>query len=917
MKKCVKYSIVSFSTSFVLLFLIFLSLKTLFSDFTLFVGDSLVQYLPFINSFVDDVINGDSIWYSFSNYLGSGNILTVVYYCLSPFNVLFYICGDNFYLAYVLIIMFKISLSASTFCYFICKFLNKERLYYIAASLFYSLSGYVIVMFFNIMWLDAIYIMPVLIWLIVRYIKDKKYIALIMCYFYLFLTNFYMAYMVGVFSAIFFLMYYWYSKEYKFKGNIKKFIFSGLGFAGCVVLAAGIGAFLLLSTAGFMTEHTASDNFDFEPLVASIPDFINSMFIGEFMTMNNKTPLLYCGLPTIALFFFFFACKKIDIKTKVFYGVQIAFFSLCMGLMPLYKFMHAFDYPNFYGFRFSFIIIFLIIIMSCIALDEVTNESFSFFLKCAVVMIVFYSVMMTFQLINFSNVRINDQNGLAINSLFTMLWLLIAYLFGKYNNEVNDNGEACRNIVIFRRCLCTFVSVVIAFELFVNGYLCIKHNDFGLIEKNAIKEWYFSEKQAVSSLKEIDDSFYRVYVNNEICINSSKMFDYNSITTFSSSDNYELRMALSRLGLSTSNRFLRTNCSVPVFDSLFAVNYAIRIPDFSEFSEMEVDSKNYVKSEIVKNEFPLSLGYMVSKDILEYQFTSNSFENLENLCNAMTGENRDVFEEIKISDEDNLFMENYTMHREGEKYVFTGVSQFAGEPLVAVALDGENSNAYVEFFYDSPMSYMYFPTVYTQEMGTSEAKYVSEGGINKMTINEGMTLANISCEGLPLEFFIDRINVANYNKEEYRAVYEMLSKNQFEVIENDEDYIVGKVVATEEKPLLFLSVPYEPEWHIFVDGKPLEKLYCVLGDAFMAIELSPGEHVVTMQYIEKWSTEGAIISLVSMIIFCGIVLFNVANKGKKKIEEINVTEEKTKTDNAETKLIDDVNVSKAESEEEK
>lgn len=90
-------------------------------------------------------------------------------------------------------------------------------------------------------------------------------------------------------------------------------------------MAAGLGAFLLLSTAGFMTEHMASDNFDFEPLVASIPDFLNSMFIGEFMTMNNMTPLLYCGLPTIALLMFFFISKDIDVKTKVFFGIQVTF----------------------------------------------------------------------------------------------------------------------------------------------------------------------------------------------------------------------------------------------------------------------------------------------------------------------------------------------------------------------------------------------------------------------------------------------------------------------------------------------------------------------------------------------------------------------------------------------------------------
>lgn len=918
MKKRMIYCTTSFVASSIILFFIFFFLKAILNDFTLFVGDSLVQYLPFINSFVDDIVNGNTIWYSFSNYLGSGNILTVVYYCLSPFNILFYICGDNFYLAYVLIIILKISLASASFCYFICNYMNKERLYYIVASLFYGLSGYIIVMFFNIMWLDAMYILPVLIWLIISYIEKKRYIALILAYAYLFLTNFYMAYMVGVFSAVFFVMYFWYVSEFRLKGHVKKFILSGLRFAGVVILAAGLGAFLLLSTAGFMTEHMASDNFDFQPLVASIPDFVNSMFIGEFMTMNNMTPLLYCGLPTLGLVFYFFISKNIDSKAKVFYGVQLAFFVLCMGIMPLYKFMHAFDYPNFYGFRFSFIIIFLALMMSCVALEKVDIKSMRFFVITSIFGIVFYSVMMTYQKVNFPGVRLNDQKGLAINALFIMLWLAVGFLYTKNETLTSFNEESTKVISSKKNRLLYFITaIVVVAELIVNGILCIKYNDFGLIEKNGVMEWYYAEKDAVTRLKAQDDGFYRVYVNNETCINSAKMFDYNSMTTFSSSDNYRLRMTLNRLGLATSNRYVRTSCDIPVFNSLFAVNYEIRIPNYSDYSEMKISSDNFMPCEIVENEFPLSIGYMVKKDILNYEFKANSFDNLENLCNAMSGQNKNIFDKMEVTD-DNIYLVNYNMYKEGPKYIFTGVSQFADEPMVAVSFPFEQDDTYIEFFYESPMSYMYFPSVLTHEMGTSEAKFVSEGGINLMTQTEGITVADITCTGMPLEFFIDRINAAEYNNEEYRSIYDELSKNQFEIIENDEDYIAGKVVATEDKPLLFLSVPYEPEWKVYVDGKPCDSLYAVLGEAFMAIELSPGEHVISMQYIEKWSMEGAIISLVCLIIFCGIVLMNVMKRNKNVVsKEMCESKEGSSEIEPENEIIKDEKAKDEEGEDEK
>lgn len=870
----VKRGIIAFLLSYIVITCIFFSVGIIGGDLSLFQGDDFQQYISFIFNF-NRIIRGDSsIWYSFSNYLGSGNILTVAYYCLSPFNILFLLFGDNIYIAYYLIVAIKISLAALSFYFFITVLCKSNRFYYVIAAVFYALSGVVVTWYFNIMWLDAVYILPLLIAYIIKYIDKGGVFGLIVTYVYLFLTNFYMGFIVGIFSACFFVSYLLYKESYVFKEKILYYLKKGIGFISIVLLSAGVCAGLLLPTAGFLSEHMAHDNIEFEALIVNFFDIINSMFLGEFQTMDNQVPILYAGLPTMAIAFFFFFNKKVDSSKKIFWGGLLLFYTIGMICLPLYKFLHAFDYPNYYGYRFSFVIVFLLISISCVAIEYIDENSYLFFKWFIIGAAFFYSFMMTFQNIFFAGKRLNDQTGLIINIVLMIAWLLV-FLYCYSKREAGANRIRCK-------ILCISLAI---FELVINGYICIKNTDFVNLEKSFINGWYFAEKEVIENISS-DDDFYRVYVNNEINTNAGQMFGYNGLNTFSSADNYTLRMALCRLGESTSNRYTRSNCSVPVFDSLFNVKYYVDMPDYQKYIYSNSDSNNYEPAIVTENQYSLSLGYMVAPDILEYYFTSNAFDNLNNLCSAMTGIDCEIFEKIILDNDDYVLM-NYEMEEiEGRLYFDRISSLYDGESGMAIMLDDYSDNRYVEFSYNLPGSYNSFPTVYTDENGDYHSKLLAEGGVYKMgRINDYNYIKTAFTGANPPGFFINSINVAEYNEEEFAPVYDELSKNLFEIIKNDDDYIIGKVVATEDKPYLFTTIPYDPEWQIYVDGKPIKKLFRVVGEAFMAIELDPGEHIVSFEYVEKWSNEGAIISLLSVTVFCILILFALLLKKRKTTDD--------------------------------
>ena len=267
-------------------------------------GDLFEQYLPFIVSFLNSIKNGNSIWYSFANYIGQGNILTNSYYALNPFNFLFLFDSLGYENIAISIIAIKIGLAAASFNYFTKKVFSSDEFISFLASLFYGLSAFSVSNYFNIIWLDAIYILPFIIFLIIRFFKTGKNYLLIVTYLYLFITNFYMGYIVGIFSAVVFISYffcfYYPASDKKVTSTllcIGKYIFS-------VLISVLLSACVTLPTLGFLLGHLAIDNNDFANINISIIDIANMFYLGQIQDINNKFPILYCGLPAFILFIF-------------------------------------------------------------------------------------------------------------------------------------------------------------------------------------------------------------------------------------------------------------------------------------------------------------------------------------------------------------------------------------------------------------------------------------------------------------------------------------------------------------------------------------------------------------------------------------------------------------------------------------
>lgn len=830
---------------------------------TILRGDLLVQYVPFIQSFLRVLKGEESFWYSFSTYLGSGSILNYAYYTINPFNLLYLIDGISISAMTAFIIIVKLGLAGASFTFFAQKVLKSNATASILFALCYALSTYCVTLHFHIMWLDAIYLLPWIVWLIFRLIDTGRYFLLLFSYAYLFITNFYMAFIIGVFSVIIYLVYFLYSHDIKEKKNWKLFAVISGKFALSVLLAAGLCAIILFPTACFLFRHMAADNFEFQTLKPTLLDLVNTLFIGQMADLDNSLPFLYSGILTLLLFPFYFFNKEISKKEKISMAVPMLFLLLCMFSLPLYKFMHAFDYPNWYAYRFAFLLIFLMTAAACRQFSFLHKIERPKLIKYAVGLIVLYSAMIPLHSILFGAQSTNSNKGLLLNTTFITLWLIIFNIVKKP-----------------RRCMPLLLLCLTAAELSVNAYLC-NLNTQPPEPEDSVNQWYYAQKDAIETISQKDDGFYRIDVGHDIIHNSAQMFGYAGFNTFSSSDDYPLRRALSHLGMTAGNRFIANMCRTDLIDMLFAGKYIVSLPLQGSLSVNGITQDNFVKAEVTEFPYALSLGYMVSPQLLLYAPTDDSFINQENLIACMTGKLYDLYDAVPQENLGTTY-NNIGITNVADNILFYHLSAIGNDSLVTFSIPHkENRDSYFCFFQSNPGVYNTTVRIVHDQFGIDEPNVFSYGNIVKaMYLEEsGEDVVYLYSSG-NTDYACNGIYAYYYDDSLLGDLYLDLSSGNMDLLKESGDYIAATVTATEDRPLLFTSIPYDTAWHIYVDGVPTQSM-SLLEDAFLGVTLTPGDHLIEFRYIEEGSNTGAWITLISF----GIILLLILGFAVKRTIE--------------------------------
>jgi len=819
-------------------------------------ADHLQQYVPYAKMFMRDILEGESIWYSWNTSMGMNTSLVNAYYVLSPFNLLYLIFWPvEEYLVATAIILLKISLCAYTFHVFLNRVMKIDGVESILFSIMYALSTYMVLYgyLFN-SWLEGAYMLPLILTLIYELKDVKSHIKLTFAYAFLFVSQFYFAYMVGIFSFVFWLALMILGDKTSVSDIVKKVV----KYFGSVLLAIGISAVFIVPTLYFLITNMAPDATTFDELSTHFYDLFFAMFWGNRIPQDNNIPALYCGMLVVLLLPFYFANKEIKNKEKIMYGGLIFGVGITMLINPLYQLMHAFDSPDLFNFRHAFLLVFLLCVVAC--------RQFKYIDKMNIYIVAIIAGIYSILFFVLDSVCDFDHNfkimRLVINIVVLVAWIGVWIL----KRKVKNNAMMISILAI----------IILLIELCGNGWYAI--NDPAADREDSYTVWKEEITAAVEEFSE-DESFYRSNIDGSVVVNSDSWFGYNGLADFCSAEDYYVRQACRFLGMSTTTRKTDNFGATPPVEMLLGVKYHVDLP--SPFLSYETVGNYNIK----ENPYYLQIGFMVEEELENYYFPSyDSFENINSILSTMSGDEVECFvpfdnnvlvtcEQAEIEPTEDMIIISY----DPEKDQYGMVTYYIPKETVT-------SPIYMQFIHDISLEDPDSPFIvggkenlvrqkglltvpYIKEMVEEEDRYAVTIVMNDNTMSNWYYYAAVFYE---------------YHEDALKKVYDNLSQAQLEVTEYADGYVKGHVNVSEDKTLLFTTIPYDEGWTVSVDGKEVETI-AVVESAFLAIQLEPGYHEIEFEYHVPGLKEGMILSGISLGIVLMFILTGFMSKKKKNI----------------------------------
>jgi uncharacterized membrane protein YfhO len=327
-----------------------------FGDQSTLIMDQSGQYVEFLCG-----LKSGDVFFSWSKSLGTNYIGLFAYYVSSPFSALTLLCpNDAMPIGVLFLTILKIGLSGLTFGLLLKYRFGTARPAVAVFSMLYGLMSYSIAYSMCIMWLDAVIWMPIVIFGAERILAGKG-TGLFTGALFVSILSTYISYMVALFVTLYFI--YRGLEEglpkKEFLRRFCRFVFGGL--------MAALSAFLLLPAvaslsqgklAGESVAYGGTFTFTLAALHRKLLPF-------QYDSITNSgTPFLYCGLVSLILFPAFFFFRKIGLRSKVLTGAFFLILLCSMWLAPLDKVWHGFQRPNWFPYRYAFVVSFLVILTS-------------------------------------------------------------------------------------------------------------------------------------------------------------------------------------------------------------------------------------------------------------------------------------------------------------------------------------------------------------------------------------------------------------------------------------------------------------------------------------------------------------------------------------------------------------------------
>ncbi len=840
------YPFVAFALGCIAMF-VMLSYAELLSSgrFTVFNGDEFKLY-SYIRMILTNLLNGESIRYSFTTSLGMDTSLILAYDFFSPFNIVYLLLYQaDPRVAIALVFILKTGTAAMAFQLFAARGMKSKGIGSVIWAVFYSMCAFGV--FFglcNNMWADALYLLPLVCLCLTKGIHEKKYYLLAAVYAVTFIIQFYMGYMIGIFTFLLFVLLM--VTEKKLSGKEKGIHFA-LYFAS-VLTAICISAIVWVPALFWILKNTASDTGSFASASVNLFDLGKRLFFGEASSTYNNLPNLYCGIPCLILLPGFFFKKEISLREKLTAGLLLLFYILCIFIVPLNALMHALDIPDGFAYRYSFVISFLLCLIAVrtFELSDSLPKLQTIIVLC--VLGLCYLVGMTETLYNGEAGLVSSAVLCLLNIVLTACWI------GLFHLKKTKKTLAAVMLVL----------LAVA-ESAGNGVVLWKGLD--KLPETAYENWSGSMKEILAD-PDMQKNDFRIAVQNDLCDDSDSFFGYNGIVDFGTAEIPSQRDFMRKMGFFTSAKLIHATGITPVTEMILGVKYRYTADNpYRIIGEREPVKKS-------ENPYCLPLGYAVNPEIAKLTLPEgNAFENQNALIQAMTGiEN--VYERIPMKD---AIIEEEGLHLENTLDGMRLIREDVEEAAIRFTIPFDDSErVFLQFGYEHPGLYFASPVaeaagnIMNLDMGAQDGQIRGAAVYELKDTDNGKFLLVKSYVPEDCPVSLKDIYLYRLNREKLREGFEILNENGLQISERKAGIIKGSVKVTKENRVLMLSVPYLEGWTATLNGKSAEVIPVADG-TFIGIRLpESGTYDAEFRYRNPYLKYGCIMSLLGAVMLASL-----------------------------------------------
>jgi len=844
------YTLLSFLIPFLTVFSVFIVQQIHpFGDKMILTVDLYHQYAPFAVELRNKILSGESLQYSWNIGLGSNFLATFANYAASPLNIILLLFPTKYISdGIALIVCIRAGLSG-LFMSFLLRDIDKGRkdLFLSGFSSFYALCGWVLAYFWNIMWMDAVVLLPLIIFGMRLMFREKKPYLYCISLFLCLWSNFFSGYFVCLFLVLYAPVCYVTAVE---KKTISDFFGAVRRFSLYSVIGGGLAGVLLYPT--YVALGHASATGDAFPkdysLTQDMFDFFSRFFLSANPNIRGGMANVYSGVLVLLFIPLFFLCSRIHLKEKISYGILllIMYFSFANRLLDFI--WHGLHFPNQIPHRQAFLMSFILVIIAYRVLRNLKSFTTSD-LTISVVLTLSYMVL-------YEKIAEDGESfrALALTGLFVILYTIALRTI--LSSETSRLWH--RNLLIGFILAELIVSSQVTIALVSMNESFTGWNFYGM-KSNEVRTFLESKEEDPQIGPFVRAEVYPAYICNQPAVYDMKGLSIFSSTARESQVKFMKSLGFHTNGINSTRNFGLTEVTA----ALFGIQYFVDLETQSRIPTVfDTPEPNESDLRIFSNPDALSLGYMVSSDVLEYKVPngSNVFASTNEFLKAIGVGPVYKQEEIRIGTLENceflsaseLSGNKFRLEKDAERVSieFFVESERDGRQLYIFENSGRNVSAEAVF----------------KAAEESETSILRSNNRSNQIIDIGASSDLMQSAKL---IWTDEkpsdVDVYCYSVDPsaFEQMIQKLSASELKILSFETTRFNGVVNVTEPGVLL-LSMTYDEGWSAWVDGKPAEVRN--IAGSLCGISLLPGEHEIVMKYRTEGLNLGIVISLSALVL---------------------------------------------------